>query len=118
MFTVQLLFMHRYLFVLAAEALRMSRAQQLRAVSGRRMGLTLYAALTGPLLLRAVDRARRVHQAMLARGFDGELRLARPMHWQRRDSLFVAGWCAAFLVARLVDLPLALGRLATGAAWS
>jgi len=117
-FTVQLLFLHRYLFVLAAEALRMSRAQQLRAVSGRRMGLALYAALTGQLLLRAVDRARRVHQAMLARGFDGDLRLIHRAHWQRRDSVFAAAWCAYFLLARVVDLPQALGHHATGTGWS
>jgi cobalt/nickel transport system permease protein len=113
-FTVQLLFMHRYLFVLAAEAVRMVRAQQLRAVSRQRMGLALYAALTGQLLLRAVDRARRVHQAMLARGFDGQWRPTRALPWRQRDSVFTAGWCAFFLLARLVDLPHVLGRLATG----
>ena len=75
-FTAQLLFLQRYLFVLAEEALRMSTAHRLRAAPGRRLALSLYASLMGQLLLRAFDRAARVHQAMLARGFDGELRLA------------------------------------------
>jgi cobalt/nickel transport system permease protein len=113
-FTVQLLLLHRYLFVLTDEALRMSTAYGLRAVSLRRMGLRQYAALTGHLLLRAVDRARRVHGAMLARGFDGELRIADPWCWQRGDSLFVAGWCLCFVLVRAVDLPQAIGRLLTG----
>lgn len=113
-FTVQLLFLHRYLFVLAGEALRMSTAYGLRAVSGRRMGLAPYAALTGQLLLRAFERARRVHQAMLARGFDGELRLADAWRWQHSDSAFLAVWCACFVAVRWVDLPQAIGALFTG----
>jgi cobalt/nickel transport system permease protein len=115
-FTAQLLFLHRYLFVLADEALRMSTAQRLRAAPGRRMALPLYASLTGQLLLRAFDRADRVHQAMLARGFDGELRMAGRWCWQRADTLFVALWFAWFVLVRWVDLPQAIGALITGVA--
>jgi cobalt/nickel transport system permease protein len=114
-FTVQLLLLHRYLFVLADEALRLGHAWQLRAGHARRPGLRLYALLTGQLLLRAFDRSQRVHQAMLARGFDGELRVADPLRWQPADTAFIAGWCAFFVLVRAVDLPLALGRLLTGA---
>lgn len=115
-FTVQLLFLHRYLFVLAGEALRLSQAHGLRAVGGRRLTLATYASLAGQLLLRALGRAQRVHQAMLARGFDGQLRQADGWRWHGADTRFVAGWCAFFLAARLVDLPAAIGRLALGAA--
>lgn len=114
LFTLQLLFLHRYLFVLVREAQRLSTAVELRAPSGRRMGLALHASLLGQLLLRAFERARRVHQAMLARGFDAELRLADRQRWQQGDSLFLAGWCAYFLVVRYVDLPQAIGSLFTG----
>jgi cobalt/nickel transport system permease protein len=114
LFTVQLLLLYRYLFVLADEAQRMSTAHGLRAVSGRHMGLGTYAGLAGHLLLRAVDRARRVHAAMLARGFDGELRLADPGRWQPGDTLFVAGWGLYLALVRAVDLPQALGALLTG----
>jgi cobalt/nickel transport system permease protein len=111
-FTVQLLFLHRYLFVLSGEALRMNTAYRLRA-GARRLDLALYASLTGQLLLRAFDRAQRVHHAMLARGFDGELRTLSAWRWQRADTLFVAGWFAYFVLVRSIDLPLALGRLLT-----
>jgi cobalt/nickel transport system permease protein len=113
-FTVQLLLLHRYGFVLAGEALRLGQAHRLRAGLAHRPGLRLYAQLAGQLLLRAHDRAQRVHQAMLARGFDGELRVADPLRWQRADTAFVAGWCAFFVLVRALDLPLALGRLLTG----
>jgi cobalt/nickel transport system permease protein len=114
-FTVQLLFLQRYLHVLAEEALRMSTAHRLRAAPGRRLALPVYASLVGHLLLRAFDRADRVHQAMLARGFDGELRLADRWRWTGADTRFVGLWCGYFALVRAVDLPLALGRLITGA---
>ena len=112
-FTVQLLFLHRYLFVLSGEALRMGTAYRLRAGS-RRLDLRLYASLTGQLLLRSYDRAQRVHQAMLARGFDGEVRTLNGLRWKQADTLFVAGWLSYFALVRQVDLPLALGRLLVG----
>jgi cobalt/nickel transport system permease protein len=112
-FTAQLLFLQRYIHVLAEEALRISTAHRLRAAPGRRLPLSLYASLMGQLLLRAFDRAARVHQAMLARGFDGELRIVEDWRWQRADTLFVGLWCGYFALARAVDLPLALGRLIT-----
>ena len=91
----------------------MGTAYRLRA-DARRLDLRLYASLTGQLLLRAYDRAQRVHQAMLARGFDGEVRTLNGLRWQQADTLFVGGWLAYFALARQVDLPLALGRLLVG----
>ncbi len=112
-FTVQLLFLYRYSFVLGAEAARMATARRLRS-AGRRPALASYGPLLGHLLLRAFQRARRIHQAMLARGFDGELRSLRTLRWQPRDTLFVLGWCGAFAVLRAVDLPQWLGALLLG----
>lgn len=113
-FTVQLLFLHRYLFVLAGEAQRMSTARQLRG-GGARMGLAVYASLLGHLLLRAFVRAQRIHGAMLARGFDGELHFADRWRWRFADTLFIAGWCAYFVAVRLVDVPKLIGSLLAGA---
>jgi cobalt/nickel transport system permease protein len=114
-FTVQLLFLHRYLFVLAGEALRMDTARRLRAAEQARTPLAVYVSLLGHLLLRAFERAQRIHKAMLARGFDGELRLADPWQWQRADTQFVIGWCTYFAAARLFDVPQTIGALLAGA---
>ena len=91
-FTVQLLFLFRYAFVLGAEASRMTVARELRSC-GRGMALAAYGPLLGHLLLRAFERAQRIHWAMLARGFDGELRSLRTLRWATRDTIFVLGWC-------------------------
>jgi len=115
-FTVQLLFLHRYIFVLAGEAVRMTTARRLRAGDNPRMALAVYASLLGHLLLRAFERAQRIHHAMLARGFDGELHITDPWRWQPADTLFVSGWCGFFVWVRLVNVPAALGALLAGSA--
>lgn len=113
-FVVQLMFLYRYLFVLADETLRMARARSLRNFSGR-ASTAQYGNLLGHLLLRTLDRARRIHQAMLCRGFDGEVKalgLARP---GVKDIAFVLCWTAFFIAARLANLPQRLGGAITGA---
>ena len=76
--------MWRYLFVLLDEALRLTRARNARssqlpgnqykpggsiAWRGRVAG-----GMAGNLLARAFERSERIYSAMLARGYDGEVR--------------------------------------------
>jgi cobalt/nickel transport system permease protein len=110
-FVLQLLFLHRYLFVLGEEALRLVRARALRSFDGRGMGIRVFGHLAGQLLLRTLDRAQRIHRAMLCRGFDGEIRLLRPMRIGAPEIAFTLGWSALFLTFRLVNLPLWLGHV-------
>ncbi|MEW5772291.1 MAG: cobalt ECF transporter T component CbiQ [Thermodesulfobacteriota bacterium] len=114
-FVVQLLFLYRYLFVLAEEGLRMVRARNLRSFSGRGQGLKVYGSMLGQLLLRTMDRAQRIHQAMLCRGFDGQIRAARQWRPGPADAAFTLGWLGFFALARSVNLAQLLGRIATGA---
>ena len=101
----QLLLVYRYAFVLVDEAARMATARRLRAPDQPRPGLSVYTAMVGHLLVRAVDRAQRVHRAMIARGFDGEVLPTRALRWRAADTVFVVGWCAWFALVRGVDLP-------------
>lgn len=88
--------MWRYLFVLADEALRLIRARLARSGDtedpGLRKGGSLAwrarvtGGMAGSLFLRAFERSDRIYMAMLARGYDGEVRtlpLARipRFHW-------------------------------------
>jgi cobalt/nickel transport system permease protein len=112
-FTAQLLFLYRYAFVVGGEASRTATARKLRS-GGRGARLSEYGPLLGHLLLRAFARAQRIHLAMAARGFDGEVRGLRELRWSRRDTLFLLGWCSFFVLVRLVDLPQWLGEVLTG----
>lgn len=110
-FAVQLLFLYRYFFVIADEALRMRRGLEVRSGDGRAPSLSVYGSLIGHLLLRSLDRAQRIYSAMLARGFDGEIRALQAARWRLRDVLFSFGWIAFFFVARRWNLAELVGGL-------
>lgn len=112
LFVTQLLFLYRYLFVLLDEARRMTRARTLRALAHRGPGLKTFGSLIGHLLLRAADRAERIHLAMRCRGFDGHIRLLTPPAFGAADALFLVGCSSYFLLCRLYNVPELLGRVA------
>jgi cobalt/nickel transport system permease protein len=62
--------MHRYLFVLTAEAERMSRARASRTfVRERNARWQMLSTVIGRLFVRASERAERIYDAMCARGW-------------------------------------------------
>lgn len=93
-------FMYRYLFVLSDEALRLLRARESRSArhpdsaGARRTPSLVWRArvagnMAGQLFLRSYERSDRVYNAMLARGYRGQLLTMNP---HRMDS---ADWIAA-----------------------
>jgi len=94
--------MWRYLFVFADEVLRLTRARAARSgqselPDAKTGGSVAWRArvtggMAGNLFLRAFERSDRIYMAMLARGYDGEVRTLslpgiRRVHWL----VFIAG---------------------------
>ncbi len=113
-FVAQLLFLHRYLFVLVQEASRMARARWMRSCTNRGPGISTAASLLGHLILRALDRAQRIHTAMRCRGFAGQIQVAHRMRIRPADVAFMAGWTVFFLFFRMVNGSMMLGNLVKG----
>ena len=86
-------FLYRYLFVLTDEVMRLIRARQARSAAspGQRAGgsvgwrARIAGHMAGQLFLRSYERSDRIYNAMLARGYKGELMTIHPHHFQRRD---------------------------------
>jgi cobalt/nickel transport system permease protein len=110
-FAVQLLFLYRYIFVLAEEGSRASRARELRSCGRKGLGIHSFGSMIGHLLLRTWQRAERIHTAMLARGFTGQFHTARPARFGRDELLFVMGWSLLFILMRLQNIPRMVGSL-------
>jgi cobalt/nickel transport system permease protein len=113
-FAVQLLFLYRYIFVLAEEGRQMSRARELRTFGTRGRGISVYGSMIGHLLLRTWMRAERIHMAMLARGFSGAFHTRRQFCLGILEAFFILGWCLFFITARLIPVAHLLGSLVTG----
>ncbi len=89
LFVSQLLFLYRYLFVLLEETMRIVRARDMRSFGKRGMGANVAVRIIGALFLRTVERAERIYQAMLARGFHGEIPVLRRSGIRPGDVLFL-----------------------------
>lgn len=79
---VVVMLMYRYLFVLVDETQRMLRSRAARSAGfGRRSGGSVIwrartaGGMAGSLFIRTMDRTERIYMAMLARGYDGTIRL-------------------------------------------
>ncbi|MGB9639661.1 MAG: cobalt ECF transporter T component CbiQ [Anaerolineales bacterium] len=89
--------MWRYLFVFADEALRLMRARAARSSkvdgypSGRSLAwrANIAGGMAGSLFLRGFERADRVYLAMVARGYDGEIRSLPLPTWKKTNTLVI-----------------------------
>lgn len=92
-------FMYRYLFVLVDEAMRLLRAREARSArlvaDGKHGGTVFWRArvtgsMVGQLFVRSFERSDKVYNAMLARGYRGQLLTMNPHVMQQPDWLFLA----------------------------
>ncbi|CCO23543.1 cobalt ECF transporter T component CbiQ [Maridesulfovibrio hydrothermalis] len=86
------LFTWRYVHVMGAEFSKMNRAATMRGFIPRTDMHTYrtYAWLMGMLLIRSLDRAQRIWQAMLCRGFTGTFHTLNTFQIQGKDRLIMA----------------------------
>jgi len=96
-----LLLTYRYVFVIEQEYQRLVRATKIRGFRPKSNMHTYrtYAYLIGMLFVRASERAERVHQAMLCRGFKGKFYCLREFSFSRLDLIW-----AVFMVIVVIGL--------------
>ncbi len=102
------LFMYRYIFVIADEGQRLMRARDARSANRGRGGSggtvwwrgRVLGNMVGSLFIRSYERSERIYEAMQARGYDGTIR------FMQERALLGHDW-ALFGVA--LSLLLALG---------
>ncbi len=103
-------FMYRYLFVMTNEAMRLIRAREARSAqpTGERGGgsITWRAKvagnMAGQLFLRSYERSERVYNAMLSRGYQGQLLTLNPHTLQTRDWLLGLGMVLALVCLQVI----------------
>lgn len=106
-------FLYRYLFVLTDEVMRLLRAREARsaAAAGQRSGRSVVwrgrvaGNMAGQLFLRSYERSDRIYNAMVARGYTGQLRTLNPHVMKSSD------WAFAALSILFILLTQWIGRL-------
>ena len=110
-FINQLLLLHRYLFVLVEDISRTNRARLSRSFGRKGLGPKVFVQMLTTLLLASIERADRIHQAMLSRGFNGMFPVSIKKTWKMKDSLFLLTCSILFLGLRILPITGILGDL-------
>jgi len=100
-----LFFTYRYIHVIHREYVRLLNSMKIR---GFCPGTNLhtyktFAYMVGMLLVKSFDRAQRVHNAMLCRGFKGNLYSLSKFSIKRRDVISMVLMAAAILVLGVLE---------------
>ena len=104
----QLLMVYRYLQVLLQEALTMQRARMARSYGRDSLKASFRASswgsFVGQLLLRTIERGRRINMAMKARCFHGSLSVVPSSRWDTADTVYCLIWVPLILALRFLDI--------------
>lgn len=108
--TTQLYLLYRYIGVLMEEANSMRLSVISRGYGRKSFPIKLWAQFAGALLLRAYDRAKRIHKAMISRGFEGVIFSGIREKSQPADIWFCCTVIVIFIILRFSDLSLLFFR--------
>lgn len=113
-FVVQLLFLYRYIFVLAEEVMRIVRARNMRSFGGKGKDIKTFININGVLLIRSIERSERIYQAICSRGFDGHIRLLKDSRIRFTDIMYSVITITLFIIFRKYDIADMLGKAVLG----
>jgi cobalt/nickel transport system permease protein len=98
-------FMYRYIFVLVDEVMRLQQARDSRNFGGSRLHhLKTIGNMVGTLFIRSYERGERIYAAMLARGFDGQVRTLHKLSFRQADAYFSAAFSLVLILPYVIWL--------------
>lgn len=106
--------MIRYLFVLVEEAGRLQTARSARSAGdGRNIAwrVRVLGGMIGSLLIRSIERAERVHAAMVARGYDGHPCSLMGLTWRSTDTRAALIWMVVLVGLVVTGHMLQIGKV-------
>lgn len=96
-------FTYRYFSVIVEEARRMKIARDIRSRKGNFIWqVRTFGTIVAQLFIRSYERSERIYQAMVIRGFTGEIKTVRQREVTRRDLVQGVGFCIVVIVIRVV----------------
>ena len=97
----QLQFTYRYMLVMVREASDMDKARRSRGFGRKSYPLKLWGAMIGQLLIRSYERALRINNAMLSRGFNGIMPHNHSIALRKGDWCFILIWIPILVLIRI-----------------
>jgi len=113
-FVIQFLLIYRYIFVLLEEVSKIIKAHNLRSPFRKGVSLKVSGSLLGQMLMRSIDRANRIYNAMILRGFNGECFFYKESKISIGSTLYLFLWVLFIITSKLVNISELLGNLFMG----
>ena len=107
----QIILTYRYISVLGEEVDRIKKAYSLRSPLKPKISIKDLGSILGQMLLRSFDRANRIYDAMLLRGFHGEYDFGTYNRLDLKSFLYFIGWIALFFILRFLNLSQVIGNI-------
>lgn len=99
----QLYLTYRYIGVLLEEASAVHISSVSRGYGKKSFPVRIWVSLVGSLLLRTFERSRRLHLAMLSRGYNGDFTISDKHVWNSTDTFFILVWPACFSLIYFIN---------------
>lgn len=113
--TTMIYLINRYMMMLLQETNRVMNAYSLRAPKDKGIKKKAWGAFLGNMILRSIDRAERVYESMLLRGFDGSFYYKNKSENNSKNkiaSLFFTVMCVVcFIIFRFIPVFKIAGEL-------
>lgn len=113
-FVSQLSFLYRYIFVLMEETMRIVRARNMRSYGEKGKDMKTFIRIVGILFIRTIERAERIYNAMLSRGFQGDMPTLKRFHIKTGDIVFTLSMLIFLYVFRFYPVTETVGRFVQG----
>lgn len=113
-FVTQLLLTYRYTSVLMEEGANILKSYHLRAPMDKGISIKYLGSILGNMLLRTFDRAGRIYDAMVLRGFCGEYELQQNNKISIKSILYLILWSIFFILVRRFNVSEIVGHFVLG----
>lgn len=113
-FVTQLLLTYRYISVFMEEGASILKAYHLRAPMVKGVSVKDLGSILGNMLLRTFDRAGRIYDAMVLRGFRGEYELKQDNKISVKSILYLVLWSIFFILVRKFNVSEIVGYFVMG----
>ena len=114
MIVVEFLLIWRYISLFMSEAEKTGEAYLLRAPGQKGIAMKYWGPLLGSMLLRSMDRASEVYEAMCLRGFSGDFPAGRIRKAAGRDFVYFVSFAGGILFLRIFPVLVLVGSLFAG----
>lgn len=114
MIVTEFMLIWRYLSLFLGEAEKTSQAYSLRAPGQKGIAAASWGSLLGSMLLRSMDRAEEIYEAMCLRGFTGDFPPGRVRKAGKKDIVFFVCFSAGILFLRMIPILVLVGSIFAG----